>query len=87
MHELITLIPVSQLRCDSWEHELDPEQLRKAAADLAEHGFRTPILVADDMSVLAGRVRVAAARMLGMEYAPCLLESSVTEYFNRAAAD
>lgn len=87
MHELITLIPVSQLRCDGWEHELSHERLQKAAAELAEHGFRTPILVADDLSVLAGRIRVAAARMLGMEYAPCLLESSVTEYFKRAAAD
>ncbi len=42
----------------------------KVAASLREFGWRQPIVVAPDMVVVVGHVRLAAARLLGMTEVP-----------------
>lgn len=49
---------------------LEPEELQDLAEDIAEHGLRRPVLVADidgERYVVDGRNRLAACRLIGLE--------------------
>jgi ParB-like chromosome segregation protein Spo0J len=54
------------------------------AASIAEFGWRQPIVVDEDMTVLAGHTRLAAARQLGLETAPVHIAKGLSEAQARA---
>ena len=54
------------------------------AASIAEFGWRQPIVVDEDMVVLAGHTRLEAARQLGLETAPVHIAKGLTEAQARA---
>lgn len=59
-------------------------QIAQIAASIKEFGFLSPILIAEDNSILAGHGRLAAARKLGLTKVPCVKESHLTETQRRA---
>lgn len=59
-------------------------QVNQIAASIKEFGFLSPILVAEDNTILAGHGRLAAARKLGLKQVPCVKESHLTETQRRA---
>lgn len=59
-------------------------QVAQIAASIREFGFLSPILVAEDNTILAGHGRLAAAQKLGLKKVPCVKENHLTETQNRA---
>lgn len=60
------------------------EQIEQICASIREFGFLAPVLVSKDMEIIAGHGRVAAAKRMGMETVPCVLEEHLTEEQRRA---
>jgi ParB-like chromosome segregation protein Spo0J len=52
-------------------------QVRQIARSIEEFGFTNPVLVSDDLEILAGHGRVAAARHLRMEKVPVIRLSNL----------
>lgn len=61
-----------------------PEQVTKLASSIKEFGFINPVIISDDGGILAGHGRVMAAKKLGIEKVPCVIESHLTEAQKRA---
>lgn len=59
-------------------------QVAQIAASIREFGFLSPILVAEDNTILAGHGRLAAALKLGLKKVPCVKENHLTEIQKRA---
>lgn len=59
-------------------------QVAQIAASIREFGFLSPILVAEDNTILAGHGRLAAAQKLGLKKVPCVKENHLTETQKRA---
>lgn len=59
-------------------------QVVQIAASIREFGFLSPILVAEDNTILAGHGRLAAAQKLGLKKVPCVKENHLTETQKRA---
>lgn len=59
-------------------------QVAQIAASIREFGFLSPILVAEDNTILAGHSRLAAALKLGLKKVPCVKENHLTETQKRA---
>lgn len=59
-------------------------QIAQIAASIKEFGFLSPILIAEDNTILAGHGRLAAAQKLGLKQVPCVKESHLTETQRRA---
>lgn len=59
-------------------------QVAQIAASIREFGFLSPILVAEDNTILAGHGRIAAALKLGLKKIPCVKENHLTETQKRA---
>lgn len=61
-----------------------PEQVSKLASSIKEFGFINPVIISDDGGILAGHGRVMAAKKLGIEKVPCVIESHLTQAQKRA---
>lgn len=61
-----------------------PSQINKLAGSLDQFGWVNPILVDEDHRVMAGMGRLAAARQLGWEQAPCLVVTHLSPDEKRA---
>lgn len=59
-------------------------QIKQIAASIEEFGFVNPVLVDDDMTILAGHGRVLAAKFLRLEDAPYVKLSHLDEGQRRA---
>ena len=59
-------------------------QIAQIAASIKEFGFLSPILIAEDNTILAGHGRLAAAQKLGLKKVPCVKETHLTETQRRA---
>jgi ParB-like chromosome segregation protein Spo0J len=53
-------------------------QIKQIAKSIETFGFTNPILVSDDLEILAGHGRAAAARLLGMTQAPIVRLSNLS---------
>lgn len=60
------------------------KQLRQLKRSIEEFGFTNPVLIDEEMTILAGHGRVAAARELGMETVPCRQISTMSAAQKRA---
>lgn len=55
------------------------EDVKKLASLIREVGFINPVVIHKDNTILAGHLRVLAAKNLGLEYVPCLIADYLTE--------
>lgn len=54
------------------------EQVRQLTRSIAEFGFINPVIVDDDLNVVAGHGRLMAAQQLGLERVPVIRASHLT---------
>ena len=55
------------------------EQISQISASIREFGFTNPILVDDEMTIIAGHGRLQAAKRLKMKEVPCIALGHLTE--------
>lgn len=81
MEELqYTMVPVADLKPNPQNPRKHPEkQIKSIMASIEEHGFLSPLLIDEHNVVIAGHGRLEAAKRLGRETVPCLIESHLTE--------
>lgn len=60
------------------------EQINKIRASLREFGFVNPILIDDNMNVIAGHGRLEAAKAEALEQVPCVFVNHLTDAQKRA---
>ena len=60
------------------------KQIQQIAASIQRFGFINPVLVDAESVILAGHGRIAAAKLLGMNAAPCLRIESMSAAEKRA---
>lgn len=60
------------------------DQVKQIAASIREFGFNNPILIRDDLTVIAGHGRLAAAKVLGLKEVPTISLSHLTPLQVRA---
>lgn len=64
------------------EYENNPRNndsaVEAVAASIREFGFKVPIVVDENNVIIAGHTRLKAARMLGLETAPCIVADDLT---------
>jgi len=60
------------------------DQVTMIAASIKEFGFTQPILIDDDMGIVAGHGRVQAAQLLGLKQVPTIRLSGLTDAQRRA---
>jgi len=53
-------------------------QIKQIAKSIETFGFTNPILVSDDLEILAGHGRAAAAQLIGMKQAPIVRLSNLS---------
>lgn len=78
-------IPPDRLR--PWEKNArthSRKQVRQIADSIRTFGFTNPVLIDDQLTILAGHGRVAAAKLIGMETVPCLRLDLMGEAEKRA---
>ena len=61
-----------------------PEQIAQISASIREFGFLSPIVIAEDNTILCGHGRFYAAQKLGLKKVPCVMENHLTEAQKRA---
>ena len=75
---LLGRLRIEQLRIDELRpYERNPrthsdDQVAKLAASLVEFGWTMPVLVNDELEVIAGHGRILAARRLGLDAVPVI---------------
>ncbi len=60
------------------------KQMRQIIKSIRTFGFTNPVLIDEDLTILAGHGRVAAAKEMELETVPCRLLSEMTEAQKRA---
>jgi DNA modification methylase len=86
MRELsVEEVPVESLRpyiANARRHST--RQVQQIARSIERFGFTNPVLVSDDLQILAGHGRVAAAKILGLKRVPTVRLSNMTDAELRA---
>lgn len=62
----------------------DARQIKQIARSIERFGFNNPVLVGDDLTIIAGHGRVEAAKRLGMETVPIIRLSHLSPEERRA---
>lgn len=60
------------------------EQINQVASSIKEFGFTNPVLVDEQMGVIAGHGRIMAANKLGLDEVPCIILKGLTEAQKKA---
>lgn len=77
-------LPLGQIIPYARNPRRNDKAVAAVAASIAEFGWRQPIVVDENMVVLAGHTRLEAARQLGLETAPVHVAGGLTEAQARA---
>lgn len=76
---------LNQIRAYSKNAKGHPEsQIQQIAASIRQFGFNNPILVDEDLEIIAGHGRMDAAQILGLETVPVIRLSHLSEAQKRA---
>ena len=71
-------IPVTQLKPYEKNARYNENAVSKVAESIRQFGFKNPIIVDKDMSVIAGHTRLASAKQLGLKKVPCIIADDLT---------
>ncbi len=80
----VTDLPLGQIIPYARNPRRNEKAIATVAASIREFGWRQPIVVDEDMVVLAGHTRLEAARQLGLETVPVHVAKGLTETQARA---
>lgn len=71
-------IPVTQLKPYKKNARFNENAIPKVAQSIKDFGFKNPIIVDKDMSIIAGHTRLLAAKSLGLTKVPCIIADDLT---------
>lgn len=78
-------VALNQIRAYAKNAKNHPEsQIQQIAASIRQFGFNNPILVDENLEVIAGHGRVAAAQILGLDTVPVIRLTHLSEVQKRA---
>ena len=83
--EALTMIPIEELvpyANNAKRHSA--AQISQIRASLREFGFVAPVLIDENLNIIAGHGRVEAARAEGMQTVPCVVATGLTEAQRKA---
>ena len=81
----IAYLPPDHLRRSSRNaRSHSKKQLKQIARSIERFGFVNPVLIADDLEIIAGHGRVEAAKMLGLKQVPTVRLSNLSPAERRA---
>jgi DNA modification methylase len=81
----VSYLPLSTLKAYAKNARThSKKQIGQVAESIRTFGFNVPILVDEDLTVLAGHARMEAARKLGLESVPCVRLSHMTKAQKKA---
>lgn len=81
----IETMALNQIRAYAKNAKNHPEgQVQQIAASIRQFGFNNPILVDENLEIIAGHGRVAAAQILGMDTVPVIRLSHLSDAQKRA---
>lgn len=84
-HAAIETASVASLRpCPRNARTHSKKQIRQIARSIEKFGFNNPVLVSDNLEIIAGHGRVAAARLLGIDTVPSIRLSHLSDADRRA---
>jgi len=75
----IIYLPVKDLKPYQNNPRKNAGAVDAVAASIKEFGFRPPIIIKDDGTVINGHTRLKAAKKLGMKEVPCIRVTDLTE--------
>ena len=79
-HLEIVYVPLGELRSPARNvRKIDPAHVREVAATISALGFCVPILIGKNNLVIDGEVRLEAAKLLGLDRAPCVRIDHLSE--------
>lgn len=74
----ITEVSVSQLKPYKKNARFNENAVPKVAESIRQFGFKNPIIVDRNMSVICGHTRLEAAKTLGLKKVPCIIADDLT---------
>ncbi|MBR2999825.1 MAG: DUF4417 domain-containing protein [Oscillospiraceae bacterium] len=79
MSELsIEYIPISALKPYRGNPRKNKEAVKFVAESIKQFGFKVPIVIDKDNTIVCGHTRIKAAKKLGMESVPCVVADDLT---------
>jgi len=88
MEQTITQIQITNIRAGKYQPRqvaISDASVAELAADIGEHGVRTPLLVSPNgalgvYDLISGHRRIHAARLVGLDEVPCIVLVGLSEY-------
>lgn len=75
----IETVPVGEIReYPKNARQISPDAVDSLASLIAEYGFRVPVILDEDFTVVAGHTRLRAAKKLGLAEVPAIIASDLT---------
>ncbi len=75
----ITYLPTKSLKPYKNNPRNNADAVDAVAASIKEYGFRSPIIITEDNTVINGHTRLKAAKKLGLSEVPCVRVTDLTE--------
>jgi ParB/RepB/Spo0J family partition protein len=87
LRERVRMVPIDRITPNPHNPRTHPpKQIRQIADSIHAFGFTSPLLVDEDLNLIAGHGRFAAALTLGMSEIPVLVLSGLSPAKRRALA-
>ena len=80
----ITYLPISQLKPYEKNPRINDNAVDACASSIKEYGFKVPIIIDSEKTIIAGHTRLKAAKKLGMKTVPCIIADDLSEEQVRA---
>lgn len=75
----IEYLKLNELKPYAKNPRLNDGAVDACAKSIQEYGFKVPIIISKDKTIIAGHTRLKAAKKLGLETVPCILADDLTE--------
>jgi DNA modification methylase len=83
----VQMVPIDQIKPNPRNARLHPgRQVRQLADSMKEFGCTTPVLIDEQVRLIAGHGRLAAAKLIGLQTVPAIMLRGLSEAKKRALA-
>lgn len=72
-------IDIHDLKPYKYNPRDNSEAIEVVANSIQEFGFKVPIVVAGDMTIIAGHTRLEAAKIIGLKEVPCIIADDLSD--------
>jgi DNA methylase/ParB/Sulfiredoxin domain len=83
----VQMVPIDQIKPNPRNARLHPgRQVRQLADSMKEFGCTTPVLIDEQVRLIAGHGRLAAAKLIGLQTVPAIMLRGLSQAKKRALA-